>query len=100
MIATLKYFLDDLSSVTVLGTEQQQIIAFGPEGTSKNSNICLTACTVGNLGISEPSLGILEKFQHRLDPLNIKYNYTVLFLRQTYSLFINASKCFSHRPPL
>ena len=45
------------------------------------------ARTVGNLAISEPSLGILKKFPHSSDPPYVKYNYAVLFLRQICSLF-------------
>ena len=45
-----------------------------------------------NLWISEPSLGILEKFQQSLALPNIKYNCAVLFLCQMYWLFVYASK--------
>ena len=47
-----------------------------------------------NLLISEPSQGIMEKFQCHLAPPNIKYNCVVLFLSQLYLLFIYASKYF------
>ena len=47
-------------------------------------------CTVGNLWISEPSSGILEKFQCSSALPNIKYNCVVLFLSQLYWLFIYA----------
>ena len=36
----------------------------------------------------------MENFQRSLAPLNIKYNYVVLFLSQLYILFIYASKYF------
>ena len=45
-----------------------------------------------NLCISEPSLGILEKFQCSLALPNIKYNCVVLFLSQLYWLLIYALK--------
>ena len=45
-----------------------------------------------NLSISEPSLGILQNFQHRSALPNIKYNCAVLFLRQVYYLFNYAPK--------
>ena len=45
-----------------------------------------------NLSISEPSLGILQNFQHRLALPNIKYNYAVLFMRQVNNLFNYAPK--------
>ena len=54
--------------------EHQRIRTF-----ARFSEVSLTTCTVGNLGISESSLGILKKFQCRLDPPNTKYNCTVLF---------------------
>ena len=57
-----------------------------------------------NLSISEPSLGILQNFQHRSALPNTKYNCAVLFLRQVYYLCNYASKTknptekkFSHR---
>ena len=40
----------------------------------------LAMCTVRNLQISEPSSGILKKFQHSLTLHNIKYNCVVLFV--------------------
>ena len=40
-----------------------------------------------NLCISEPSLGILEKFQRSSALPNIKYNCVVLFLGKLYWLF-------------
>ena len=51
-----------------------------------------TMCTVGNLWISEASLSKLEKFQHSLALLNIKYNCAVLFWSQLYWVFIYDSK--------
>ena len=45
-----------------------------------------------NLSISEPSLGILQNFQHTLVLPNIKYNCAVLFLRQVNYLFNYAPK--------
>ena len=45
-----------------------------------------------NLWISEPSLGILEKFQRSSALPSMKYNCVVLFLGQLYWLFIYASK--------
>ena len=45
-----------------------------------------------NLWISEPSIGVLEKFQHSLALWNIKCNCTVLFLSQLHLLFIYATK--------
>ena len=66
-----------------------------------NRKSILNMCTVGNLWISEPSLGILENFKHSSGLPNIKYNCIVLFLSQLYWLFIDASKnIFFHRPPL
>ena len=48
-----------------------------------------------NLWISEPSLGILEKFRHSSALPNIKYNCVVLFWSQFYWVFIYGSKiCF------
>ena len=47
---------------------------------------------LGNLSISEPSLGILQNFQRRSALPNIKYNCAVLFLRQVYYLFNYAPK--------
>ena len=41
-----------------------------------------------NLWISEPSLGILEKFQRSSALPNIKYNCAVLFWSQLYWRFI------------
>ena len=41
-----------------------------------------------NLWISEPSLGILEKFQRSSALPNIKYNCAVLFWSQLYWVFI------------
>ena len=55
-----------------------------------NRKWVLTMCTVGNLWISEPSLGILEKFQHSSALPNIRYNCVVLLLSQLYWLFIYA----------
>ena len=40
--------------------------------------------TVRNLWISEPSEGIVERFQRSSALPNIKYNFVVLFLRQMY----------------
>ena len=37
-------------------------------------------CTVRNLQLSEPSLDILEKFQHSLSLPDMKYNCVVLFV--------------------
>ena len=51
-------------------------------------------CTVGNLWISESSLGLLEKFQRSLALPNIKYSCVVLFLVNCIgylSLFQNIS---------
>ena len=45
-----------------------------------------------NLWISEPSLGILEKFQRSSALPNIKYNCVVLFWSQLYWVFIYDSK--------
>ena len=54
-----------------------------------------------NLWISEPSLGILEKFQRSSDLPNIKYNCVLLFLNQLYWVFIYESKyIFSYTPML
>ena len=51
-----------------------------------------------NLWISEPSLGIMEKFQCSLTLPNIKYNCAVSFWSQLYWLFIYASKyIFPHK---
>ena len=41
-----------------------------------------------NLSISEPSLGILEKFQRHSALPNIKYNCALLFWSQLYWVFI------------
>ena len=41
-----------------------------------------------NLKISEPSLGILEKFQRSSARPNIKYNCALLFWSQLYWVFI------------
>ena len=49
-------------------------------------------CRVSNLQISEPSLGIVEKFQHSLTLTNMKYNYAVLFFRHMFWLFSYAAK--------
>ena len=49
-----------------------------------------------NLPISEPSLGLLGKFQHGSDHHFIKYNCAILFLWYMSSLLFYASKiCFS-----
>ena len=54
-----------------------------------------------NLWISEPSLGILEKFQHSSDLPNIKYNCALLFWSQLYWVFIYDLKyIFSWTPML
>ena len=45
-----------------------------------------------NLWISEPSLGILEKFQCSSALPNMKYNCAVLFWSQLYWVFIYDSK--------
>ena len=46
------------------------------------------------LWISEPSLGIMEKFQHSLALPNTKYNCSILFLCQMYWSFVYVSKYF------
>ena len=48
-----------------------------------NRERALTTRTVGNLGISGSSLGVLEKFHYRLNPPHIKYNNEVLVF-ETY----------------
>ena len=45
-----------------------------------------------NFWISEPSIGVLEKFKYSLALWNIKCNCTVLFLSQLHRLLIYASK--------
>ena len=47
-----------------------------------------------NLWISEPSLGILEKFQRSSDLPNIKYNCALLFWSQLYWVFIYDFKIY------
>ena len=47
-----------------------------------------------NLLISEPSLGKLEKFQHRSALPNIKYNCALLFWSHLYWVFIYVYKYF------
>ena len=57
-------------------------------------------CAVGNLCISEPSLGILEKFQHSSALTNIKYNCVVLFWVNCIGYLFMLQNIFSYRPPL
>ena len=65
-----------------------------PQDGSDINRFLTAMCTVRNLWISEPSWGIVEKFQRSSALPDIKYNFVVLFLRQMYWLFIYVSKYF------
>ena len=50
-----------------------------------------------NLGISEPSTSILQKFKFHSDVLHIKYNCIVFFLDKCIDRLFMIENRFSHR---
>ena len=53
-----------------------------------------------NLGMSKPSISILQKLKFYLGVLQIKYNYIVLFLDKCVGCLFMIENRFSHRLPL